>query len=444
MKRMMCIWLALFGACSLSIAQLPENLSRNVLKKILVYEEVEYGNFQVDLSKAVNYSEQVGEMWFPYIFVTKNKYSEKGNLYVDGGSLLSNRNFQVRTYRIGPTSNKSIFVMKSLDDTNDDIGMGMELVRAYGFFYPVCDSIIDLSDDGYVYQQKGTYYYSPYRTIYDNKPMSFPITWAERKVFETKDKLRFTKDAYSRLSKGSVYHESADGHYYYLYRDQYMPNTVLVVDDVYVELFDKYDDADFKLKFSFNGKHWMAVGNDCFWVDGQLKSVEGYSITDFVITNDGHYGYKAIRKGAENEGEAVVVDGQLIRRNAKVSYFALDAKGHLKFRFLSGDRLLQYENEKVTDVTGQFESVYFPEDQQVGQVVTVQSNDGLHKLTYQKDKPGVNIDGVQLTESVPCFAVMDEKNNCFVWNAIEKKGEETELVIYKYTIVNNFFRNMFK
>lgn len=446
MKRIVFVCLALIGAVQFALAQTPAKLSRQVLRRISVNEEMEHGEFQVELSKAANYTEAVEDLWLPYSYVTKNRFSGKGTVISSGTSLIQNRNMQVRTYRIGPTSAKSIFVLKNKEQASDDMGYDMEIVRAYGFYYPVCDSVVSITDDGYVAALNGAYYYNTFRSREENTSKSFQITWPERKVFENKEKLHFQNNAseLSRLTAGDVYFESADGHYYYLYRDQYMPNTVLVIDGQYVELFDKYTEKNFKLKFSFNGKHWMGVGNGYFWVDGQRKSVEGYTITDFVITNEGHYGYKALRNGKEKEGETVVIDGQLIRRNAHVSYFDLDASGRLKFRFVSGDRIVQYENVGIADVTNQLESVYYPDCEINNRPVTLLSNDGMHKMTYQKDKQGVEIDGVKLTESVPCYAILDEQSKCFVWNAIEKNGEGTELVIYKYSIANNLFKNIFK
>jgi len=442
MKRIVLICLVLSCAVQISFAQSHDKLSRQVFKKVSFNEEMEYGEFQVELSKASNYTESSEGVWFSYFYVTKNRFSGKSSVISNGTSLIQNRNMQVRSYRIGFTSAKSIFVMKNKDQASDDMAYDMEMVRAYGSLYPVCDSVVKISDDGYVYTLNGAYYYCAFRTPEGDKMQRYQITWLDKKIFESKEKLRFQSNAgeLSRLQAGDIYYESVDGHYYYLCRDQYMPNTVLVIDGDYVELFGKYSDDTFRLKFSYNGKHWMAVGNDYFWVDGERKSVEGYSITDFVITNEGHYGYKAMRNGKEKEGEMVVVDGQLIRRNAHVSYFALDAKGKLKFRFVSGGRILQYEDGSVADATNQLESVFYPGCSMNDRLVTLLSNDGMHKMTYQKDKQGVEIDGIKLTESYPCYAIFDEQNKCFVWNAIEERGEEIELVIYKFSVANNFFR----
>lgn len=442
---LICLWIP-------SKAQQPENLTRIVLATVSNKDMVNDGEFQVELSKTADLRENSEFHWFTYVYTTKNKFIDKGDIVVNGSSLLRNRSMKVRTYRIAPQQDQCIFVLKNTDQNVDDIGYGMEVVRAYGVPHPLCDTVISLDDDGYIYRSENAYYYSAYKRIYDNKSVTFPVVWLERKVFDenlvnTNPKTVLTaekKAALSRLSKGDVYYESPDGHYYYLYRDQYMPNTVLVVDDKVVELFGQYDEEHFRLRFSYDGKHWMAVGKECYWVDGEIKSVAGYSISDFVIANNGHYGYKAAKTDASERGEFVVVDGQVIRRNAEVCYFGLNAEGRLKFRFVAGGRTLQYENEKISDVSEELVSVYYPDNVLNDKPVTVHSNDGLHQLTYQKGQPWVEIDGLKQGFSAPCYAIYDERSNMFIWNAIENQNGNTELVIYKYAIVNNFFKKLFR
>lgn len=449
-KILFCIVLA----CVLgtSVAQQPENLTRVVLATVSNKDMVNPGEFQVELHKTIDMKDTGDDYWFSHIYTTKNRFVEKGDLFVNGVPLLKNRTMSIRTYRIAPSLDQCIFVFKNMDRAADDMGYGMEVVRACGVPHPACDTVLSLDDDGYIYRLDNAYFYSEYKSLYDNQSKVIPVVWLERKVYDgsplnTNPSTVLTaekKSSLSRLSKGDVYYESPDGHYYYLYRDKYMPNTVLVVDDRVVELFGQYDEDHFQLRFSYDGKHWMAVGNECYWVDGEIKSVAGYAITDFVITDEGHYGYKAAKIGDQQHGEVVVVDGQVIRRNAEVCYFGLNAEGKLKFRFVTGGRYLQYENEKISDVSEALVSVYYPDNVMNNKPVTIQSNDGLHKLTYQMDQPWVEIDGVKMTNSAPCYAIFDERNSMFIWNAIENQGANTELVIYKYAIVNNFFRKVFR
>ena len=157
--------------------------------------------------------------------------------------------------------------------------------------------------------------------------------------------------------------EGTGGHNCYLYRDEFMPYTVMVVDSVAYELFDVYhennNESDLEFKFSYNGKHWMAVGKECFWVDGELKSFQGdktknpnekFKISIFYITNSGHYAYKAYDENHYTKGEVVVYDGTVIIQHAIVRYFNLDAQGELIFKFDIGNRHMLYEKEKITEV----------------------------------------------------------------------------------------------
>ena len=452
MKRIIYLYIIVFCLFGMVHAQSGTNPVRVVLETIPQQEMVADGAFQMELHKSIDYSEASGWSWMSYVYVTKNKFVDKGNVVVSERPLLGNRNMTVRLYRIGPTLNQCVFVLKNLDKNAEDIGYGMEVVRAYGIPNPVCDSVVSLNDDGYVFLKEGLYYYSPYKKVYDNMPKVVPVVWLERKTFDgvlvnrnpatvlTAEK----KAALSRLQKGAVYHESPDGHYYYLYRDDYMPNSVLVVDDQVVELHAPYEEEELTLSFSHDGRHWMAVGKECYWFDGQIHSIEGYAITNFVVTDDGHYGYMAAPLGTESRGVTVVADGQVIRRNAEVCYFGLDDEGKLKFRFVTGERILQYEKENTVDVSASLTSVFFPDNLANDRTVTVSSNDGMHKLTYRRDQPSVEVDGEVVASSVPCYAIYAERSNMFIWNAVEAREDKTELVLYKYTVENNFFKKVFR
>ena len=159
MKRYI-ILLFLSGMFCASFAQLPENLSRHILETVPNNERINYGEFQLELQKAIGYKDSYYGNMFSYLYVKENKYNEKNYIINCGNSQLANRNMKVRTYRIGPSLDKSIFVYKNLDATADDIGYNMELVNAYGKPYPVCDSVISVNDDGYVFLQQGKTFYS--------------------------------------------------------------------------------------------------------------------------------------------------------------------------------------------------------------------------------------------------------------------------------------------
>lgn len=445
MKRVLYIWIALIcgiGQAFSQSSQTPaDKLTRNVIASIDANEVVKPGEFQMELQKGMFFNDLTDNPWFNFVYTTDNKFTGNCNIMVNNRPKIVNREVGVRTYRIGPALENCIFVIKNSGASNSEMGQGMEVVMAYGVSNPICDSVMYINDDGFVYLLKDVCYYCSYKGLYDNQSRIERVVWPQGKKYEPGLKFDdpYKTEALARLAPGDVYFESSEGHYYYLFRDNYMPNTVLVVDNVPVELFDVYDEASLKFKFSYNGRHWMAVGKECFWVDGDLKSVEGYGITDFVITNDGHYCYTAQDKSGSKRSVVVVYDGHVIRRNAEICYFGLNSQGVMKIRFASGDRLLQYENDKIIDVTQLMASVYYPESEK-DKTVQVLSNNGKHKLTYRRGVPSVEIDGVKVADSEPCYAIYDERNNMFVWNAVEPRDMKTELVIYRFSVGNKIFK----
>lgn len=445
MKKYLFYFLFIVGAVQ-GFAQSSEGLVRNVLVTVPMNEEVSYGEFQVELQKTWDFKGNQEGYWFSYLYATHNKFNHNQIIYCNDKPLYVNRDIRLRMYRVSPTMDGTIFVLKSMEQAAKDIGYRMEAVSAYGITYPVCDTVVHIDDDGFISYINDKYQYTKYRSSVEEKVMAVPVVWPERKVYDGNDlgMPAERKALFSHLEKGAVYYDGSEGHYYFLHRDRFMPNTVLVVDNNPVELFDVYTYDNFRLKYSHNGKHWMAVGNECYWVDGMMRSVEGYEISDFVVNNDGHFAYMASPKDSDKRKAVVVADGQILRRNAQVCYFGLNEEGKLKFRFLSGGRILQYENGEVADVSSSLVNVSYPNSPFFDRPVVVQSKDGTHKMTYQKDIPGVVIDGERVSESIPCYAIYDEWNSAFIWSAIEESGDKVDLVIYRYVIANNFFKKMFK
>lgn len=422
---------------SWSIAQ--ENLNRMCVTTLKGNMSVKPGEFQIKSTTVPNAATQSMQSYYDYLYIAQSENSDISNVYVNGKALLYVK-YTVRVFRLGNSIDKCVFVVKVLEDNREDIPYGSEVVYAYGKQQIVCDSVVSMFDDGYIYKMRGGYYYSTYKSATEPSVTS-KIVFAEPKKYKTTDRdlVDFRTDC-GNLSVGDVYHYSErvddiKGHYYYLYRDELMPYTVLIIDGEIVELFGIYTDENFRLKYSFNGKHWMAVADDYFWVDGAMKSVEGYSISDFLIANNGDYYYKASKKGKEDVSETIVKNGELIRKKANVGLFCLNAQQQLKSHFLSGGQCYVYENGDITRKTDEYRSIYYKDDNIKGQKITITSNDGTNKLSYVNGKAGVEINGEQMTSSVPFQVFFDKINNCFSWNAIEINPQGiTELVVYRYSL----------
>lgn len=442
MKRIVFFLVVFLSVSELALAQTSGDLERVPLKILDAYCRVEQGQFQI---KEVRISQT--EYNYSYFYIVSNESSNYDNAYYydavnKSGRPLINQKCGLRPFRTGPNLEECVFVLKNYEKDMSEIGFGTEMVFAMGAPQIFCDSVISVFDEGFVYKQKNRYFYSTYRGAEEAKVT--PIVWLEKKVFNVSENLScLGENDKNRLSDGDVYYESEGindilsqellPHYYYLYRDDYMPYTVLVIDGDYIELFGVYSDENFRLKYSYNGKHWMAVGDDRFWVDGEMKSAEGYAITDFLINDNGEYIYKASKIGTENRGEVVVQNGQVIIRNAYVGYFQLNAEQKLKFHFLSRGQWLVYEDGVIdSDSRKKLLMVSYVDDMIENMTVRIIEED-LPRLSYVVGKKGVIINGIRLTESVPFQVVVDKVNNCFRWNAIETKPDgKIELVVYKY------------
>ncbi len=437
MKRIVFLSLMLTLLSPFVKAQSEDRLKRVRLETLEGFLSVKQGEFQAEYNLLPNMGTHSMSTYYDYLFVARNEKSDMSTIYANGRLLLPYK-YDVRAFRIGSTWKDCVFVLKYFETDSYEIGYGMETVYAYGVQQMICDSVLSVTNDGYVYKLNGEYYYSTYNKSTE-RGQTTQIVWPEKRIFKQSDKARLSSNsADCRLSDGDVYYAcsgKAALHYYYLYKDQYMPNTVLVVDGEPIELYGVYTYETLRMKFSYNGKHWMAVANDRFWVDGEMKYVEGYSISDFLISNKGDYFYMASKVGEEDKGETLVLNGDIIRRQVIVGHFALDAQQKLRFHFLAAGQWYAYEDGQINSVMKESNSVLYTDDLIDNLRIDKFSTDGMHKLSYVTGRKGVEIDGVKMTESVPFQVVFDKNEKCFKWNAIETTREgKTDLVVYSYPL----------
>lgn len=448
MKKLFILLIILTGFVQLSMAQLPENMDRVCLATLDGFLTVNRGEFQADYSLLPNVSTQSVSTYYDYLYVAKNDKNDMSLVFHNGKQVIHIKSV-VRPFRLGCRWNDCVLVLKSYEEDLSEIGYKMETIYAYGDVQNICDSIISLTEDGYVYKLRDNYFHSTYK--HGAMPaQTKQIVWLEKKAYKESEDAWLPKGDKRRLAEGDIIHfalnkTKSQNHYYYLYRDKYMPETVLIVDGKVVEMFGEYNDEDIRFKYSYDGNHWMAVADDCFWVDGKMKYVGNYNITDFLISNKGDYFYKATKKGEEEKGETLVMNGKIIRRQVHIGHFDLDAEQELRFHFYSHGQWYRYEGGQISNMTEESKSVYYADDTIGNIAIDRFSADGMHKLSYVNGKEGVVIDGVKWTESVPFQVIYDKNNNCFRWNAIEVNKEgKTDLVLYKYNIVNKFFKNIFR
>lgn len=439
MKRLSFLALALVSLCQLSIAQLPNNkLKRINLASLKGSLTVKQGEFQAEYSFLPNKS-AYSVSTCDYVNIARDEKSGMSSIYVNGSVMIPEQ-CVARAFKMASTWHESIVVVKYFENDLKDIGYGMETVYAYGSQQHICDSIVSVMDDGYVFKLNDIYYYSTYKKGTTMGEIS-QIVWPERRVFREGERAKLTSMGVScPLSGGDVYYRStgkgkSNMHYYCLYQDEYMPYTMLVVDGKQIELFGNYTDETFKLKYSYNGKHWMAAANDRFWVDGKMKAVEGYTISDFLISNDGDYVYKAKKNGDEGKEETIVMNGEIVRRHVVIGHFALNAQQKLRFHFLADGQWRVYEDGQIKNLAEEAHPVSYNDDLIDHLAIDLYSSNGKHKLSYVSGRKGVEIDGVRVSESAPFQVVYDKKGKCFRWNAVETSDAgKTDLVLYKYSL----------
>ena len=449
MKRALLLLLAQVMCFQLANAQLPKNVERisiEVLESLLTAKP---GEFQIDYKLYSNTSSHSVSEKYNYVYIARNDVTGMSYICNQEGPLLKMK-YQVRPFRMGSSWYDCICVVKYFEKESYEIGYAMEVVYAYGKMQEKCDSIVMLSDDGYVYRLRDNYYYRTYKG--GSAPEKcVKIVWPETHVYQKTDKEKLSSyDVECMLSEGDTYHycpagEGHGAHYYYLYRDEYMPRSVLVVDGEAVQLSGNCKEEDLSFKFSYDGDHWMAVAGDHFWVDGVAKYAGDYAISDFLITNNGDYFYKASKKGEDGKGELIVMNGQVVRRQTQIGYFGLDAQQKLVFHFLSGGQWYVYSNGTISGLCDDNTTICYADDMRDGLEIKQCSDDMKHTLSYVSGEAGISIDNVTLTGFVPFQAYFDKAHDCFCWNAIEwNKEGKAELVLYKYNIENNFFKNMFR
>ena len=231
MKRLICFLLVFANVAGLAMAQTSENLTRNVLMSIDGNEIINPGEFQMELLKGALFDDKNENPWFSYVFTVTNRFTDKSNIYVNGHPKVVNRSVSVRPYRIGPRFENCIFVIKNTGPAESDMGSKMELVYANGIIHPVCDSVVYINDDGYVFLSNGVCYYSTYKKQLSDRITYVPVVWPMKNA-------------------GEFSYKSSEGHFYSVVRDKYMPFSVLVVDGTPFELFDVYNEDNFRFKFS--------------------------------------------------------------------------------------------------------------------------------------------------------------------------------------------------
>ena len=287
------------------------------------------------------------------------------------------------------------------------------------------DGILEVLPDGFVYKNKEVFAYSRYdNDILSNRNYCI----LEKDTYEGEyiqcvlnDKLlKFTP------KEKPSYYKSYEGHYYILYNDAYMKNSLIVVDGEGYELDGTENSVLFR--FSHNGDHWIAAGKNYVLKDGVIVAKSDKIIKRIVINDNGDYMYVA----AGQDGNEVIYHGDNVMvTGIKVLKLVVDDDERFYYIFKKGKDYFCGINNDVQSMAEELEKCYYPELFDANQTFTIKSTDGNHTFVYSYNTPYITIDGTRIEcPSIPHYAIWNERDKCFMWNAVE----DVNLVVYKYKI----------
>ena len=187
MKRLIFLVLILISLFQWSKAQLPNsNLNRIRVETLEGYLSVNPGEFQVEYNLLPNASTHSMSTYYNYVCVAKNTKTGMSTIFSNGTTVIP-LDYTVRTFRMANVWNECIFAVKYFEDDVNGVGYGMETIYAYGVLQNLCDSIISLTNDGYVYKLNDVYYYSTYKDASTQRQVT-SVVWPEKRTFKVADR----------------------------------------------------------------------------------------------------------------------------------------------------------------------------------------------------------------------------------------------------------------
>lgn len=287
------------------------------------------------------------------------------------------------------------------------------------------DEVLDMFPDGFVYRLGNKYSYSTYDIDYVSY-INFPIP--SESLYSEKNIRCYLKDTVLEFKPydNVRYYTTDDGHYYLLYNDKYMDNTLMVVDSIGYELDGVMENV--ALKYSQDGNHWIAAYTNNVLVDGVNVMQLSEKIKHIAIKNNGDYAFVVEGKDKNDKlyfGEVLVLQGADVKWLAidideRFNYICRNKKGY----FYGVDHEFAAKNE---DMKNYFYPSLFDSDEKF----VVMSKDGRHIMEYSYDTPYIMIDNTRIdSQSIPHYAKWKESDKSFIWNAVEG----VNLYVYEYKV----------
>lgn len=431
-------------------AQIKRKPTKTLIGKVKQIGEeklvIKPGEFKIDFDEKV-YDESMYMRNNKFFVIVRGnngdvKYIKMNNHEIN----LSKTEFPVEILRAGLTIPDLVYLDKRNSTAADDVKYKYYLHVAGRVFGPH-EAITDIFPNGYICKNKDVYTFMSFEDVGED---IVPKNMAKDKsvdnvdvhpvfgdlTYEVPVESRYDKDYVECDMNGKllrfktrdevVYQKTHNGHYFLLYNDSLMDNTLLVVDGKCHELDGIVKHVDFK--FSQDGSHWMSFVPNNLMADGVTVCRTAADIKYFAIKNNGDFAYVIEGDGLGDKlylGEEKFVDG------INMMWLAVDDEERFNYIFRS-DRGYCYGVDKITiDRNEKMKKFYYPPLCDDNQVFTVMSEDGKHSFVYGYDRSYVLIDGKRMDcSAVPHYATWDPEEGCFIWNAVEN----LELYLYSFKV----------
>jgi hypothetical protein len=413
-------------------AQNKKNLSKQYVGKIDVVDRngiqnfyVKHGEFRLDfdtkVTDAYNYVYTKNYRYFVIVRDSKdNVLCAKMNNYE-----LPFKNMNgVRILKAGYSIPDYIYVEKR-NITYKGESQFKYYLHAIGRLLGPYDEVLDLFPDGFIYRAGDVYGYSTYN-VDDASDITYPIP-TEALYAEKTVKCNFKSTTLEFKPSDNVrYYNTSDGHYYLLYYDNYMDNTLMVVDGTGYELDGVMETVDFK--YSQNGQHWIAAYSNNIMVDGVNMMPLSDKIKHVAIKNNGDYAF--VVEGKDRNDKLYFGD-DLIMQGVDVKWLAVDIDGRFNYICRNKRGCFYGIDYQLSAKNLDMENYYYPALFDSDEKFVVTSNDGNHVMEYSYDTPYIIIDNTRIDgQSIPHYAKWNESNKSFIWNAVEG----VNLYVYEYKV----------
>ena len=410
-------------------AQNTDNLSKTFVGKLetegILNSYVKHGEFIIDyenkVTEAINY---VYTKNYRYMVIVRDSKDNIQYAKMNNYELKLNNINVVNVVKAGFTIPEFVYVEKR-NVTYVGKTQSRYFLHISGRTMGPYDEILDMFPEGFIYKIGDVYSYTTYNNNEEER-INFTIPQETLYVEKTvRCKLKYDTLEF-KPTENVHYYTAADSHYYLLYFDNYMDNTLLVVDSTGYELDGTLETIDFK--YSQDGKHWIAAYTGNVLVDGVNVFQSTDKIKYIAIKNNGEFAYVIEGKGMNDK---LYYGVNLLAQGVDMKWLAVDADERFNYICRNDKGYFYGIDFELSDKNEDMKNYYYPALFDSDEKFVVKSKDGKHTMEFSYDTPYIMIDKVRIDcQSIPHYAQWEESEKCFMWNAVEGSN----LYVYKFKV----------